>query len=242
MLVGLHRMDVVANNLANASTAGYRAADTIQRAFPEMLIHRVEKLDWQAGPSRVAIGGLGLGATIDGTYTNFTPGALRSTGNPLDMALLEPDVFFTVVTEDGVRYTRNGSFQLNANGELVTSQGHQILGTRGPIRINGTKIDIDATGFVYVDDVVADRLLITTFAAPEMLQREASQYFQAEPAAGPLEAALFTVAQGQLEQSNVNVVKELVKMINVQRAYEASQKAVRAADDTLGKLVNELNV
>ena len=172
-----------------------------------MLIHRVE-VDC-GGTEQSSHRRVRPLTTIDAP-TNFTPGALRPTGNPLDMALLEPDVFFTVVTEDGVRYTRNGSFQLNANGELVTSQGHQILGTRGPIRINGTKIDIDATGFVYVDDVVVDRLLITTFAAPEMLQREASQYFQAEPAAGPLEAALFTVAQGQLSNQR-QCCQELVK-------------------------------
>ena len=242
MLVGLHEMDVVANNLANASTVGFRTADTVQRAFPDLLIQKVEKRGLGPETSSTSIGGLGLGATIDGTYTDFSPGALRPTENPLDMALLEPDVFFTVNTADGRRYTRNGAFQLDPNGELVTSNGDQVLGMRGPIRIRGGKVDIDADGFVYVDDVVVDRLLITTFAAPDMLQRGAAQCFVALPEAGVFPAAEFTVAQGNLEQSNVNVVKELVKMINVQRAYEANQKAVRAADDTLGKLVNELNV
>ena len=108
--------------------------------------------------------------------------------------------------------------------------------------MDGTKVIIDQDGFVYVDDVLVDRLLITTFAAPELLTREAGQYFAALPEAGAYTPDEFTVLQGQLEQSNVNVVQELVKMINVQRAYEASQKAVRAADDTLAKLVNELNV
>ena len=242
MIVGLHQMDVVANNLANASTTGFRRTDTTQRAFPELLIHRVERQGLGPNTSSLPIGGLGLGVTIDGTYTDFAVGALRRTDNPLDVALLEQDMFFTVNTGDGRRYTRNGAFQLNADGELISSNGDQVLGTRGPIRIRGGKVDIDATGLIYVDDVVVDRLLITTFAAPELLQRDAAQYFVASPEAGALAAGEFTVAQGSLEQSNVNVVKELVKMINVQRAYEANQKAVKAADDTLGKLVNELNV
>jgi flagellar basal-body rod protein FlgF len=245
MLIGLHRMDVVANNLANASTAGFRSADTLQRAFPTLLIERVEKIGQSTGQvaaHRATLGELGIGATIDGTYTNFAAGALRHTENPLDVALLEPDVFFTIAVAGGQRYTRNGTFQLNTNGELTNASGHQVLGSRGPIRMDGTKVIIDQDGFVYVDDVLVDRLLITTFAAPELLTREAGQYFAALPEAGAYTPDEFTVLQGQLEQSNVNVVQELVKMINVQRAYEASQKAVRAADDTLAKLVNELNV
>lgn len=245
MLIGLHQMDVVANNLANASTAGFRSADTLQRAFPTLLIERVEKIGQstrQMTTHTATLGELGIGATIDGTYTNFAVGALRHTDNPLDVALLEPDVFFTIAAAEGQRYTRNGTFQLSINGELVNSSGHQVLGARGPIRIDGTQVIIDQDGFVYVDDVLVDRLLITAFAAPELLAREAGQYFAALPGAGAYIPNQFTVLQGQLEQSNVNVVRELVKMINVQRAYEANQKAVKAADDTLGKLVNELNV
>lgn len=242
MLVGLHQIDVVANNLANANTPGFRSSDTIQRAFPALLIERTERTGLDMGVQRATIGELGIGVTVDGTYTNFTAGTLRQTDNPLDVALLEPEVFFSIAVGDAQRYTRDGSFQLNANGELVNSSGHQVLGSQGPISINGTKVIIDGDGFVYVDDVLVDRLLITAFTAPEMLQREAGQYFIAGPEAGAFTPAEFTVVQGQLEQSNVNIVRELVKMINVQRAYEANQKAVKAADDTLGKLVNELNI
>jgi len=242
MLVGLHQMDVVANNLANASTPGFRSSDTVQRAFPALLVERVERIGPGMSVNRTTLGELGIGASVDGTYTNFALGALRQTDNPLDVALLESDVFFTVAIDGGQRYTRNGAFRLNTNGELVDSSGHQVLGLQGPIRIDGTKVIIDHDGFVYVDDVRVDRLLITAFAVPEMLQREAGQYFTALAEAGAFRPEEFTVAQGQLEQSNVNIVRELVKMINVQRAYEANQRAVKAADDTLGKLVNELNV
>jgi len=242
MLVGLHQMDVVANNLANASTPGFRSSGTVQRAFPALLIERVEKIVSGVDAERAALGELGIGAAVDGTYTNFAVGALRQTDNPFDVALLEPDVFFTLAVGDGQRYTRNGAFQLNTNGELVNASGHQVLGLQGPIRVDGTKMIIDQDGFVYVDDILVDRLLITAFQAPEMLQREAGQYFVALPEAGAFMPAEFVTIQGQLEQSNVNTVQELVKLINVQRAYEANQRAVRAADETLGKLVNELNV
>ena len=242
MLVGLHQMDVTANNLANASTPGYRSSDTIQRAFPSLLIQRLERMDSAGGVQRAYIGELGVGTTLDGTYTNFAPGALRQTDNPLDAALLEPDVFFTIAADDGLRYTRNGSFQLTAGGQLVDRSGNPVLGTQGPIYIRGTEVVIDHDGYVHVDGVLVDRLSITAFTEPQMLQRQAGQYFAALPEAGAYVPEEFTVLQGQLEQSNVNIVTELVKMINVQRAYEANQKAVRAADDTLGKLVNELNV
>jgi flagellar basal-body rod protein FlgG len=242
MLVGLHQMDVTANNLANASTPGYRKSDTIQRAFPTLLIQRLERVGSQGKVQRANVGELGIGVTLDGTYTNFTPGALRQTDNPLDVALLEPEVFFTVATGEGLRYTRNGSFQLTAGGQLVDRSGNPVLGTQGPIYIRGTNVVIDHDGYVHVDGMLVDRLLITAFTEPQMLQREAGQYFAALPEAGAYVPEEFTALQGQLEQSNVNIVTELVKMINVQRAYEANQRAVRAADDTLGKLVNELNV
>jgi flagellar basal-body rod protein FlgG len=242
MLVGLHQMDVTANNLANASTPGYRSSDTIQRAFPSMLIQRMERMGSAGRVQRANIGELGIGVTLDGTYTSFAPGGLRQTDNPLDVALLEPEVFFTIATDDGLRYTRNGSFQLNAAGELVDRSGNPVLGTRGPIYVRGTEVVIDQDGYIYVDDRLVDRLSIAAFTEPQMLERQAGQYFAALPEAGAYVPEEFTVLQGQLEQSNVNIVTELVKMINVQRAYEANQKAVRAADDTLGKLVNELNV
>jgi len=242
MLVGLHQMDVTANNLANASTPGFRAADTIQRAFPTLLIQRVERMGYPSRVQRANIGQLGIGVTLDGTYTKFNVGPLRHTDNPLDVALLEPEIFFTIATENGLRYTRNGSFQLTAGGQLVDRSGNPVLGAQGPIYIRGTQVVIDQDGYVYVDGTLVDRLSITAFADPRLLQREAGQYFIAPPEAGAYAPEEFTVLQGQLEQSNVNIVTELVKMINVQRAYEANQRAVRAADDTLGKLVNDLSV
>ncbi|NLK08785.1 MAG: flagellar hook-basal body protein [Firmicutes bacterium] len=244
MMIGLHQIDVAANNLANADTAGYRRADTVQRAFPELLMHRIEKQSSGPGTSvsAVPIGGLGLGATIDGTYTDFSAGSLRTTDNPLDLALLEPNMFFTIDTDQGVRYTRSGAFALNPNGTVVTSNGDHVLGQRGPIRIQGNSLVIDDDGVVYVDDQAVDRLLVTTFNDPERLERDAAQYFAAAPEAGAVLANGFTVLQGHLERSNVNVVQELVKMINLHRAYEANQRSVKAADETLGKLVNELTI
>ena len=148
MLVGRHQMDVTANNLANASTPGYRSSDTIQRAFPSLLIQRLERMDSAGGVQRAYIGELGVGTTLDGTYTNFAPGALRQTDNPLDAALLEPDVFFTIAADDGLRYTRNGSFQLTAGGQLVDRSGNPVLGTQGPIYLRGNDVIIDQDGYL----------------------------------------------------------------------------------------------
>lgn len=241
MLVNMHRMDTVANNLANVSTAGYRLDRTVQRAFPQYLIEREEPLvSGERGKLRAFIGRLGTGVTVDGSYTDFTVGPLRPTGNPLDVALLEPEGMFTVQTEQGRRYTRNGSFRVNSAGQLVTGKGDPVLGSKGPIHIDGTRVVIDSKGRVLVDDVFVDKLLITAFTQPQYLRKEAGQYFVAPPEAGAQEMTDVTVSQGQLEMSNVNTVMEMVKMINIQRAYEANQRMARAQDDTLGKLVNEL--
>lgn len=234
MLVQTAKMDMLSNNLANVETAGFQRQAPHVYSFPDMLISRVHN-----GTS-VPIGRLGTGAVVYGDRSSFLPGAIKSTGNPLDVALVGPG-FFAVETPDGPRYTRDGRFTVNPSGWLVTLDGHRVRGERGPILVNGTDVVIDDTGQVVVDGSVVDKLLIVEFNDRDGLLRRGANLYEATEAAGlPFRYRDTQVVQGAVEMSNVNVIREMVNLISVQRAYEANAKVVQAYDETLGKAVNEI--
>jgi flagellar basal-body rod protein FlgF len=246
MLAQTMLTDVVTNNLANVNTAGFKKDLAVSKEFREMLIYRIndssgpKTLPWM-GAEMVPIGSLGTGAMIDKIYTSHAQGIVRNTGNTLDMAIMG-DGYFTINTKNGIRYSRNGSFALNAQQELVTNTGDRVLGENGPIRLadeTKAKVTIDETGGIYNNGVFIDRLRMAAFSDVNVLEKEGDSYFRAtqEGKQIPSEAQ---VQQGLLEGPNVNTVSEMVNLINVFRTYEANQKIVQAQDETLGKAVNEV--
>lgn len=256
MLVEALRTDVIANNLANAQTTGYKKDVAVVRAFPAMLIRRIDDRSGGAGATVAAtapsdlpgirmagfpvVGELGAGSIVDEVLPVFAPGPQRFTGNPLDVAIVGSG-FFAVEMPEGVAYTRAGSFTLSADGWLVTSEGRRVLGTSGPIAITGREAHIDDAGRVIVDGSVEGELAIWDFADPRGLRKiGASLFAPADGAAAPQLVEPAAVAGETLEISNVNVVAEMVHLIAVQRAYEASQRAVQAHDQTLGRAVNDV--
>lgn len=243
MLAGIMHTDTLTNNLANVNTAGYKKDTAVSQEFREMLIYRINdgalsgaQFSLPAGVT--PIGYLGTGAAVDQIYTSHLQGSMRNTGDPLDVAI-SGEGFFAVNTANGVRYTRNGAFTLNADQELVTSTGDRVLGTRGPIRLNGTKTMVDEAGNVYSDGALVDKLRIVTLADQGVLEKQGDSYFRP---AGPVQElpARGIVQQGFLEGANVNTVSEMVDLINVFRSYEANQKMIQTQDETLGKAVNEV--
>jgi len=234
MLVQTARMDMLSNNLANVNTAGFQRQAPHVYSFPEMLISRVHN------STSVPIGRLGTGAVASGDRSSFAPGAINTTGNPLDVALVGYG-FFAVETPDGPRYTRDGRFTTNASGWLVTLDGHRVRGEKGPILVNGSSVVIDDAGQVYVDGRFVDKLLIVEFNNRDGLVRRGANLYEATEEAGlPFRYRDTQVVQGALEMSNVNVIREMVNLISVQRAYEANAKVIQAYDETLGKAVNEI--
>ena len=255
MLAEQVRVDVLSNNLANVQTAGFKRQTVVQSAFPEMLLRRVyDPVPVSGGVApagasgqatgalydpRPVIGRLGTGTYIDGTYSDLSPGALRYTGNPLDMAL-EGQGFFTVETPAGVRFTRDGRFTLDADGWLVTLEGHRVLGEAGPIQIQGRDVHVTEGGEVWVDGALAGVLALRDFADPQGLVREGSSLWAPTAWSGQPQPAAARVREGYLEESNVNVVTAMVELIAAYRSYEANQRVIQAYDQTLGKAVNEL--
>jgi flagellar basal-body rod protein FlgG len=263
-----YRLDAVANNLANVDTDGYKKDVAIHKAFPELLLRRLNDDGVYLHPFGSAdaapiIGKIGTGVETNELFTIFEQGALKETESDFDVAL-DGKGFFTVATPWGERYTRNGSFQLGKEGYLETKDGYPVLGEHGPIRVKEHNFKIDKDGRVWVnaeypDDpevftskesntwsqtVLLDTLKIVEFENDRYLAKQGNSLYKDTDVSGPAriieEGRRPKVIQGFVEASNVNPVIEMVQMIEVNRAYEANQKVIQAEDGMLGKLINEV--
>jgi flagellar basal-body rod protein FlgG len=259
------RMDVISNNLANVDQTGFKKDLTLFKAFPDMLMRRINDDGLGITPAgsydtMPYVGKLGTGVEVNEVYTQFDQGSLQRTENNFDLAL-EGRGFFSVMTERGERYTRNGAFTINQEGVLVTHNGHPVMGENGPIRVQQNNFVINERGEVMVngalsleprdvvgltqngweDPIVIDRLKLADFENVRELKKEGDSLYRETEFSGPaLPPADVKVVQGFLEKSNVNAIREMVDMIEVQRAYEANQKTVHTHDQTLGKLINDI--
>jgi flagellar basal-body rod protein FlgG len=259
------RLDAIANNLANVDKAAYKKDLTLFKAFPDMIIRRLNDDGLGITPAgsydtMPFVGKLGTGVEVNEVYTIHEQGSLMRTENPFDVAM-EGNGFFTVITERGERYTRNGAFTLNKDGILVTHNGLPVLGQNGIIKLQKNNFMINERGEILVnsalslnpDDmigltqnnweqpVVIDKLKIVDFENIRELKKEGESLYHETQYSGPaLPAEEYKVIQGFLEKSNVNAVREMVDMIEVQRSYEANQKAMLTHDQELGRLINEV--
>lgn len=239
------RLDVISNNIANSNTTGYKKMGVTSQSFSRELAVRVD--DDSDGYLVKGIGDVSLGVKIGETYTDFSQGGFRETGNAYDVALAG-DGFFTISTTDKsgtehIRYTRDGSFTVTRDGYLVTKDGDFVLGTNNQrIQIPGADtadVSMDSLGNVYANEVLVGRLQIVDFQNKDALSLYGENMFEALPEAGMVASTALT-RQGYLETSNVNVINEMVSMITITRAYETNQKMMQTIDSTLDKAVNEI--
>lgn len=234
------RLDVITNNLANASTVGYKKEGSTSQAFDSMYTQKIK--DDSEGYINRRIGKESLGVKIGETYTDYTQGSFKVTGNTLDLAL-EGSGFFNIeyTSKSGVtstKYTRDGSFSINNEGMLVTEDGDYLLGQGGRIQIpDGAEVTIDELGNVYADEHLVDTIEITDFDDYNYLSKFGENLYTALDGATE-KTADGKVRQGYLEMSNINVISEMVEMITISRAYESNQKAIQTIDSSLEKSVN----
>lgn len=237
------RMRVIANNLANVNTIGFKR----DRAEFETLAYQLVTAAGanSAGDDRYAIGlNLGTGVRMTGTSREVTQGTMNNTGNPLDMAI-EGEGYFQVTRPDGtIAYTRAGNFHLSPEGKIVTSEG-MPLQPEIQIPENAQSITIGADGTVsvslpgQVEQSQVGKIEIARFVNPAGLQAIGNNLYMETTASGtaqtgaPTEEGRGAIRQSQLEMSNVNVVQELVDMIETQRAYEVNSKMISATDEML---------
>ncbi|NLM16648.1 MAG: flagellar hook-basal body protein [Candidatus Riflebacteria bacterium] len=265
MLVETIRQDMLANNLANVDTTGFKADGGIFKELPTMEIRRVN--DGKLYPPRPfykypIIGQLGTGATFDEGYTDFSAGKMSFTGNNLDVALENPQAFFVVQSPEGVRFSRDGVFKVNENGFLVNLHGDYILGETGerpeillldgeednalipglaPIRIPAdTKAYIDESGRVLANGEAVGNIALGSAADRKAFRKEGANKFKR--AYGDVARAESNFLPGYIEKPNFSIVSAMVKMIEVSRAYEANAKVVQAHETMIDKAVNSVGV
>jgi flagellar basal-body rod protein FlgF len=226
MLAELVRQDQLANDLANASTPGYKADRAAQASFGELLLEN--------SASGQSIGPLGLGVHIAEMKTDLSQGPVKQTGEPLDVALGGPG-FLSVQTPQGARYTRNGQLTVDAKGQLALATGATVLDAQGnPISVGTHSADlaIGPDGTVSAAGKTLGRLAIVSLATP---LKVGDNLFTGTPGAAP---AGTTVQQGALEGSSTNPARVMVDMIVSLRAYESSQRVIHAIDETLQRGIN----
>jgi flagellar basal-body rod protein FlgF/flagellar basal-body rod protein FlgG len=202
-------LDLVANNLANVSTSGYRGQEPTFRSL--LISARTEG----SGPLNRAINDFNV---LGGTRIDLTSGSMQRTGNPLDLAI-EGKGFFAIQTRSGTMYTRNGNFQISATGQLTTARGEPVLGDQGPLAVPEGAVSISPDGTLSIDGAVAGRLRIVEFAASSSLLPEGnSNYSLRGDAIQPSPESY--VRQGMIESSNVSPVSAMVTLLTVQRHAE----------------------
>ena len=237
-----NRMDILTNNLANASTVGFKKEGATSQAFDEVLALKIK--DTTDASIVRPLGDISMGVKIGESYTDYSQGSLRETGNTYDIAISGTG-FFTVefrnkAGETSTKYTRDGGFTLNKEGYLVTKDGDYVLGTNGRIKVDPLQnAVIDKMGRIYQDDRLVATLKITDFEDYNYLEHYGENYYQTVDGAKEKNGEFQTIS-GYLEMSNMSVVQEMVNMISVSRAYETNQKIVQAYDGTLEIAANQL--
>lgn len=226
----LAKQDINSQNLSNTNTNGFKLARIVNST--EVTVGRNDegKLTQREMQS------------INEIETSFAQGPMIGTGNKFDLALSHPG-FFTVETDEGRGYTRNGSFSINASGDLVTLSGKRVLDDGGaPINLKGESVQFMEDGGVYVDGKKTNTLGLVDFADTKKLKYGADGNFRNSDPTGnaPMPPAVVAVRSGFLEGSNVDPISTMVTLMAEYRNYEADQKALKSVDETLQKAVNEV--
>ena len=217
-------LSLVANNIANVNTTSFKRELGIYSAAPTITSSR-EKLDF----------------VIDhGTSVSFEPGSFRVTGNDFDVAVKGPG-FFAIDDGNGTKYTRNGAFSLNADNQLITRDGDAVIDDAGgPIIIpqDGRKVEIAIDGTVSLDNEIVAKLQLVEFDDVQLLKKKGSSKYETTQEALPAENS--TLHQRTLETANVTAVKELVRMVDIQRSYEAIGKFLEKEAERQQNVVRRL--
>ena len=237
------RVDVLANNLANSSTTGFKAEGSTSESFYDVLAYKIK--DTSEPFAARKLGAMNLGVKIGETYTDYSEGSFVTTNNDYDMALSGKGFFAIEFTsKDGevsTKYTRAGDFIVNTKGELVNKNGDYVLD------INGQHIILDPLvkptmgldGTIYQNGNAVATIQVQDFEDYNYLKKYGENYYDAIEGATLIESTA-TIYNGMLEASNVQTVKEMVNLINYQRAYETNQKMIQAHNETLDVAVNQL--
>ncbi len=262
MMVEMKRQDMLASNLATSMLPGGKRENLIIRSFPDVTLNATYKgLTESLEQPRFnhAIGRVGTGAGIDWAYTDYEQGTMVQTGDPHDISLMG-DGYLAILTPDGTRYTRNGRFYTDSQRRLVTPEGHYLAGQGtqaggriSPIRIASPDFEVNEEGKVF-DTVYdpatgaatrrnVDTIRVVDFDNRDLLMKEGNNLYRLDapdPASHLQAPKRYRVAQGYIEKANSVPTKEMVYLMDSQRAFEANARVLKAADQTLQQAVREV--
>jgi flagellar basal-body rod protein FlgG len=240
-----HRLDIIANNLANVNTSGYKPdrlsfEDTFLRYAHDFIREPIHNLkDKPLFPRSFLMSK----PRLAGKETDFGQGALKKSDNPLDLAI-KGEGFFMIRTPEGDFYSRNGHFIRTAEGLLTTAQGGALLGEGGPIAIpEGARIEIRGDGQIFADGELVDQIQLMTVSDLQGLEKYGGNLFRIREGSGAAQQpapAETSIEQGYLETANVEVVTQMVKMIEAQRAFEAYSKVTQTMRESDTKLIQQV--
>lgn len=223
----MRELEVASHNLANTSTVG----------FKRVLLDNWEVTNPQLqGPEPEAAN------YVDVRSRDLSQGSIHETGSETDLAIQGPG-YFKVQTPQGLRYTRNGNFYLSPDYQLVTKEGYPVLGKNGPLNLDSRdkSFSFDGEGGIHMDKSLSEEMLIVDFPYPQELQPLGHTYFAADQAAGEeKEAEGFRLVQGAIEESNVDLVKESLDLVDLHRRYEAYMKVLETFTAQDRKVVEEI--
>lgn len=228
-LLESRKLEVIANNLANVNTVGFKASRLVSRQqdFSDTLASTIENLPQRANQDHNHAPGV-----VDiSVATDFSPGPIRNTSAPLDAALGDKNQFFVVQTEGGERLTRAGNFTLNSQGQLVTQDGKVVLGEGGPITITGPSPKMTTNGSIMSGKEVLGKLRVVQVDNLSGLVQEAGVRFKAGAGVGQTPVVAPNIIPESLEMPNVSVVEAMVDMITAQRSFEGYSKSVQTIQE-----------
>jgi flagellar basal-body rod protein FlgF len=238
MLVQQAQLQVISNNLANLRTTGFKRDHAVETSFAEWMIHELRPAPGVAARGTLhPVGSAAHNVATQETVTSFFQGPLEVTDRSLDFALVG-NGFFQVQGQDGVLYTRNGRFNINEEGTLVTAEGYEVLGDGGPLQLNSEDVRALPDGSLFVDGAQVGTLQIAVFGPDALMEKFGYNYFTTEAAEDG--EADYEVLNGFLEGSNVSLIREMTAMMTVRRTYEAAQKIMITYDQILNKAANDL--
>ncbi|MCU9613278.1 flagellar hook-basal body protein [Caldibacillus lycopersici] len=261
MIAQQKRTEMLTNNLANVNTPGFKADQSSVRAFPEMLLQRMENQSISPSsnasiPTSTLVGAVNTGVYVQDMTPNFKQGDLGETGVNTDIALngfimptteegITGSIFYTIENpEEGNLYTRNGNFTLDASGYLTTPNGQYVLDAAGNrIQLASDQFTVSQNGWIEQNNQLVTRLGVAFAENPNQLTKGDNGYYSFEgelPSAYTVDGLSFTTNQGYTERSNVNSSQTMTEMLAAYRSFEANQKVLQAYDQSLDKAVNDV--
>lgn len=237
MLNEQHRLDTVANSIANFNTTGFKKEGATAQAFDDVLAYKIKDVS-EAGNLPRRMGVINPGVKIGENYVDWSEGSFKETGNTFDLAIGGTGFFAVEFTskdgETSVKYTRDGNFTVDSTGNVRTPDGDYLLSANGThIKIDPlAEVTINRAGQIYQNNALVATVGVTDFENYDYLEKYGENYYQPVDGAATKQGN-YQIYSGYLEQSNVSIVSEMVNMISIQRSYEANQKLIQTFDSSL---------